>query len=189
MMADSSTQAMERVHQARLGALISLVLAILPVQAMPAHAAEASPGKIGYVNLAKVFDGYVKTKQLDATLEKKGKAKEAELEGRMNELKQMRKGLELLADDAKEGKAREIEEKAEELQRFRNTTARDLRRERDKIAKDLLGEIQKALEEFAKANGYSVVLDSQSLLYGQDSHDVSDELLAALNKRATAAAQ
>ena len=142
--------------------------------------------KIGYVNLAKVFDGYERTKASDAVLEKQGKEKEAELQGRMGELKKLRQNLELLNDDAREAKARDIEQKADELQRFRNATARDLRRERDKIAKDLLGEIQKAVEDYAKANGFSLILDERSLLYGHATYDLTDEILKALNSRAVA---
>lgn len=158
-----------------------LVLGVLS----PAQAEEL---KVGFVNLAKVFDGYNRTKASDATLEKKGKQKEAELEGRMNELKKLREGLELLNDDARELKAREIEERAEELQRFRTTTARDLRRDRDKLAKEILKEIQQALEEYAKTNGYALLIDSRSLLYGRSAEDVTDEVLTLLNSRNAPAA-
>ena len=145
---------------------------------------QAQELKIGYVNLGKVFDGYVKTKNSDTVLEKKGKQKETELEGRLNELKKMRETLELLNPDARETKAKELEEKSEDLQRFRNNTARDLRRERDKIAKDLLEEIQQTLVEYAKANGFSLIVDSQALLYGQEAYDVTEEVLSLLNSRA-----
>ena len=139
--------------------------------------------KIGYVNLAKVFDGYQRTKSSDAVLEKKGKEKEDELQGRMSELKKLRQNLELLNDDVRETKTREIEQKADELQRFRNATARDLRRERDKVAKDILGEIQKAVEDYAKTNGFSVIFDERSLLYGQATYDLTDAILKTLNSR------
>jgi outer membrane protein len=167
-----------RVALLAMGVVVSGLLS--PVCCLSAGAQEL---KIGYVNLAKVFDNYVKTKALDANLEKKGKQKESELEGRVNELKALRQGLELLSDEAREAKAREIEQKADDLQRFRNATARDLRRERDKIAKELLLEIQQGLEEYAKANGFSVILDSQSLLYGQGALDVTEDVLALLNGR------
>jgi outer membrane protein len=149
---------------------------------------QAEEIKIGFVNLAKVFDGYNRTKTSDATLEKKGKQKEAELEARMNELRKLREGLELLHDDARELKAREIEERAEELQRFRTTTARDLRRDRDKLAKEILKEIQQALEEYAKTNGYALLIDSRSLLYGRSAEEVTDEVLTLLNSRNAPAA-
>ena len=139
--------------------------------------------KVGYVDVAKVFDGYQRTKASDATLEKKGKEKEAEFEGRMNELKKLRQNLELLNNEAREAKSKEIEEKTEELQRFRNNTARDLSRERDKIASELLKEIQKNIEAYAKANGFSLLLDARSVLSGQEALDVTDEVLAGMNKR------
>ena len=166
--------------------LVGLVVAAF-VSSLMSHvsclAVDAAELKVGYVNVGKVFDGYVKTQRLDASLETKGKQKEAELKGRMDELKKLRQSLELLNDEAQEARAREIEEKTEELSQFRTHTARDLRRERDAIAKGLLDEIRKGLDEFAKANGFTLILDAQSLLYGQDAYDVTDEVLALLNGR------
>ncbi|MBI3010155.1 MAG: hypothetical protein HYY57_04125 [Candidatus Omnitrophica bacterium] len=52
------------------------------VCALPAW---AQAGKIGYINIAKVFDNYQRTKSSDVVLEKRGKQKEAELEGRLAE--------------------------------------------------------------------------------------------------------
>ena len=150
------------------------------------HIVEAEELKIGYVNLAKVFDSYQKTKALDEELEKKGKQKDAELQGRLNELKKMREGLELLNDQARESKARDIEQKADELQRFRANTARDLHRERDKMAKNILQEIQQIVEEYAKANHFTLILDERSLLYGQATYDMTDAILKLLNARAAA---
>ena len=171
-------------HVTRHTSHIALTVSLLAMGLAWAAPVQAQELKIGYVNLGKVFDGYVKTKNSDTVLEKKGKQKETELEGRLNELKKMRETLELLNPDARETKAKELEEKSEDLQRFRNNTARDLRRERDKIAKDLLEEIQQTLVEYAKANGFSLIVDSQALLYGQEAYDVTEEVLSLLNSRA-----
>jgi len=154
-----------------------------PPPPAPCPVAGAEELKIGFVDVARVFDGYSRTKVSDQTLEKKGKQKEAELESRMGELKKLRENLELLSDNAKEAKSREIEEKAEELQRFRTSTARDLRRERDKIAKEILTEIQQGIAEYAKANGFAFIVDDRTLLYGQPSSDVTNDVLKLLNAR------
>lgn len=142
---------------------------------------EAAELKIGYVNLAKVFDSYDRTKASDAVLERKGKQKEAEMETKLTELKKMREGLELLNDEVREAKSRQISQKSDELQLFRKNTARDLSQERDRIAKDILQEIQKGIEEYAKANGFSLIVDDRSLLYGMPTYDVTDAVLTALN--------
>lgn len=164
-------------------ALILMIVATCPLSPVPCPTAGAEELKIGYVNMAKVFDGYAKTQTSDASLEKRGKQKEAELKGRMDELQKMRQNLELLSAEAREAKAREIEQRADELQRFRTHTAQDLRRERDAIAKGLLEEIQRGVQAFANANGFSLILDGQAIVYGQDAYDVTDEVLAALNGR------
>lgn len=139
--------------------------------------------KVAYVNVGKLFDAYERTKASEAVLEKKGKQKETEMEGRVNELKKLRESLELLNDKAREAKAREIEAKADELKRFRANTARDLRSERDEIAEQILQEIQAVVADYGKTNGFSLILDERTMLYGQATYDASDEILSVLNSR------
>jgi Skp family chaperone for outer membrane proteins len=135
------------------------------------------------VDLAKAFDGYERTKASDTALEKKGKQKEAELEGRVNELKKLREHLELLNDASREAKLREIEVKTDELKRFRANTARELRRERDEVARSILQEVHQIVADYAKANGFSMILDERQILYGQPGDDVTDAVLKQLNSR------
>lgn len=141
--------------------------------------------KVAYVNVGKLFDAYERTKASEAVLEKKGKQKETEMEGRVTELKKLRESLELLNDKAREAKAREIEAKADELKRFRANTARDLRSERDDIAGQILKEIQTVVTEYGKQHQFSLILDERTMLYGQATYDATDEILSLLNKRYT----
>ncbi len=146
-------------------------------------AVTAAELKMGYVNLAKVFDGYERTKESDRLLEQKGQKKQAELETRATELKKLRESLELLSDQAREAKAREAEEKSDEFQRLKTRSQRDLVRERNAMAKTILDEIHQTITDYAKANGFSVMLDQRSLVYGQDAYDVTDAVLKLLNER------
>jgi len=146
---------------------------------------QAEELKIGYVDMAKVFDGYYRTKAFDAQLETLGKQKETELKSRMEHLRKLRQSLELLSDQAREAREREIEEKSDELQRFRTMTTRDLRREREKIAGQVFKEIEQGITDYANANGLTLILDRRSLLYGQPGRDVSDDVLNLLNSRST----
>jgi len=141
--------------------------------------------KVGYVNLGRIFDDYQRTKDSEAALKQKGTQKEAELKNRVTELTAMRKNLELLSDKARETKAREIEEKSDALQQQRTKDQRELSRERDQAARQILAELEQAVNEYAKANGFSFILDQRSLLYGQDAYDVTDPILRMLNDRYT----
>jgi outer membrane protein len=154
----------------------------LPLGGPPAARAEEL--KVGYVNVGKLFDGYERTQRSDAVLEQKGKQKEAQLEGRINELQKLRESLELLNEEAHEARRRDIEMKADELQRFRQHTAQDLRQERDAIAQGILADIQRVVREYGKANGFSLIIDERLVLYGQAGHDVTDEVLKLLNQQA-----
>lgn len=157
-----------------------------PLPPAPCPLVGAEEFKVGYVNVPKVFDGYDRTKAYEAGLEKKGQQKETEMEGRMNELKKLRESLELLNDQARDAKVREIEEKADAIKRFRSNTARDLARERDQMAGEILKEIQTTVEEYAKTNNFSFILDERSVLFGQPTYDVTSEVLKILNSRLAA---
>ncbi|MDP3722629.1 MAG: OmpH family outer membrane protein [Candidatus Omnitrophota bacterium] len=156
-----------------------------PVSPVPCPEVRAEELKIGYVDMAKVFDGYYRTKAFDAQLETLGKQKETELKNRMEHLRKLRQSLELLSDQAREAREREIEEKSDELQRFRTMTTRDLRREREKVAGQVFKEIEQGITDYANANGLTLILDRRSLLYGQPGRDVSDDVLNLLNSRST----
>jgi outer membrane protein len=173
----SSSRARQLVSIACLGAITFLTTVLLNGNVA------AQDLKVGYVNVPKVFDGYDRTKTYETGLEKKGQQKETELEGRMSELKKLRESLELLNDQARDAKVREIEEKADAIKRFRSNTARDLSRERDKMAGEILKEIQKAVEDYAKTNNFSFILDERSVLFGQPVYDVTAEVLKILNSR------
>lgn len=163
--------------------ITTMMIAGLAIGCLTATSVMAQELKIGYVNIPKVFDSYERTKALEAGLEKKGQQKESELQGRMNELKKLRESVELLNDQAREAKMRDIEEKTDALKRFRSNVARELSRERDQMAGQILKEIQQTVVDYAKANNFSLILDERSVLFGQSVYDATDEILTALNNR------
>ena len=143
---------------------------------------EAGELKLGYVNLLKMFDGYQRTADSKQVLEQKGKQKQTELEGDFNELKKLRQSLELLNDQAKETKAREIEERSDEFKRLKARSEREFAQEQNQLAKQILDEIDQAVAGYAKANGFSLIMDERSLLYGEGAYDVTEEVLKVLNQ-------
>jgi Skp family chaperone for outer membrane proteins len=80
-------------------------------------------------------------------------------------------------------KAKELEEKSDEFQRLKTKSQRELLRERNETAKVILDDIEHAVAEYAKANGFSIILDQRSLLYGTEMYDTTDAVLKMLNER------
>lgn len=147
----------------------------------PAAPAAAEAQKIGFVDIARVFDEYQRTKESDKALEAKSKEKETELKGRVDELKKLREGMELLSDKAKEERQKQVEDKSDELQRFQLAAQNELRRQRDAIARDILKEINDTVQAYAKAQGYDLMLNERTLVYGAPNLDLTDAVLKQLN--------
>ena len=162
--------------------VLSLALAC-PLSLAPCPLVGADELKIAYVNMVKIFDEYERTKKSDEVLERQGEQREAELEGRLRELKKLREKLELLNDDSREGKRRQVEAKADSLKRFRTNALRDLHGRREEMAEAIFDDIQQGVEEYAKAKGVTFVMDQRSILYGQPGYDATEEVIQLLNTR------
>ena len=171
---------MKHVSAWRFVVVTASVIGLAAGQAVPSAAAVQ---KIGFVDIARVFDDYQRTKTSDKDLEAKSKAKEAELKGRVEELKNLRDGLELLSDKAKEERQKQVEEKSDELQRFQLAAQNELRRQRDGIAREILKEIHDTVQAYAKAQGYDLMLNERTLVYGSDELDLTDAILKQLNEQ------
>jgi len=143
----------------------------------------ASSVKICYVDAALVFDSYGKKKDLDKELAAEGKAKTDERDAIVEKIKSMRNELELLSDKRREKKQEQIDEKIRGLQAFDQETKSQLLRKRDGMVRDILKEIDSAVTDYAKKNGYSIILNSRVLIYADKQYDVTKEVIEILNSK------
>ena len=137
--------------------------------------------KFGYVDLARVFDEYQKTKDFDKELETKGNAKQGDRDKMVNEIKKLRDEAELLSAKAKDDKQAQIDEKIKELQEFDRSTRDSLRKERDTMVQDILKEIETVIQGFGKSQGYSFIFNDRVLVYKSEGNDLTAQVIQALN--------
>jgi len=156
-----------------------LLMGLLFVQGV--QAAEAL--KIGYVDYAAVFQGYDKTKEAYATFREKGQKKQAERDGLIEDVRNMKNEIELLTDKQRDKKQVEIDEKIRVLQDFEREAKVDLDREKDNLEKDIFKEIEAVIEQYAVKNAYSLILSDRVLVYAQEKFDITDEILNLLNSK------
>jgi outer membrane protein len=142
----------------------------------------AADNKIVYVDLAKIFDEYEKTKDYDVKLEATQNAKQVEIDKMVEEIKGMQDKLDLLTDAEKKSKQEEIDNKTKELQEFQRSAEEGLKEDRNEKLKEVLEDIQKIVEELAAQNKYDFILNDRVLLYGSDSLDITVEVLKKLNE-------
>ncbi|MFA6321597.1 MAG: OmpH family outer membrane protein [Candidatus Omnitrophota bacterium] len=142
----------------------------------------AKDSKIGYVDLAKVFDEYKKTKDAEKALEEKGKGKEAERAKMIEEIKKLKDEQALLSEKGKAEKQGAIDNKIKALQEYDGKARTELGKERNEALGNIMKDIEKVVTEYAKANGYELILNSRMLLYGAEQYDITAEILSRLNK-------
>lgn len=139
--------------------------------------------KIGYVDFEKVFNDYEKTKTQDAQLKTKLEKKKIEFDAKKEELNKLRDSMELLGDEARAEKQKEMREKIAELNTLRNETEEKLLEERNKMWLEIYEEIKGVVTKYGKDNGYSLIFDDKALVYKLDSYDITVEIVKILNKK------
>ena len=143
-----------------------------------AHAAD----KFAYVDLAKIFSEYSKTKDYDKTLGDKEKVYTTERDKKINEVKQMQDKMNLLSDKEKEAKAKDLEAKIKSLREFDADKQGALRKEQEDKMKEILKDIEAAVKQYAEAQGYTLVFNEKVLVYETKNMDITDKVIAILNK-------
>jgi outer membrane protein len=179
-----------------------LALAAFGASALVSQAQPAP--KILVIDLGKVFQGHYKTAEQQDQLQVIQQKIEAEL-GNMQKgitaLVEEYKGFEeqaknpaitadarakIIADAEKKGA--EIQAKQGEAQNYLNNARRQLA-ERSQNAQNLLvEEISKVASEIAKQKGATILLNKPAAVYSDAAYDISDEVLAAVNKNKPASA-
>jgi len=138
--------------------------------------------KVGFVNLTQLFDSSEKTKAYDKELEAKHKEFESEGKAKIEKIREAKQKLALLAEDKKQELEESIKNMEAEFMEFDRQKKTALSQERnDRIREILLG-IEKVVSDYAKQAGYTVILNDKFLIYGAQSHNLTDEILKILNK-------
>ncbi len=148
------------------------------------YAQEAAPsGKIGYLDIARVFDEYGKTKDYDAVLAKKQGDYEAERNKQIEKIRDAQGKLSVLKEEERNKLQGQIDKDTVSLKEFDRQNQIDLKKERDEKLKDILSEIEKTVKEFAEKEGYTFILNDRVLVYGPQDLNISSQIIKLLNDK------
>lgn len=145
--------------------------------------ASAHAEKMAYVDVAKVFDTYEKTKKNDQTLADEGKKKQDERDTMIQEIRRLKDELALLADKNKEEKQAVIDEKIKALQDFDLKAREELGKKRDDAVREILKDIDGVMNDYGTKKGYDLIFNERALLYRNEKYDVTNDILNDLNNR------
>ncbi len=165
--------------------------------------------KIGIVDMNYIFSEYNKTKEAqsqylasESSANKEFNERVELLKKGMDEVKKMEADLEKkdLTKDIREEKIKEHDEKLakvrildREVADFRSAKQKKLQDQFLGMRKDIIDEIMKVVNDQTKVRGYDLVFDKSGLsagavpvvLYSRPDLDISKEVIAILNKKAS----
>ena len=143
--------------------------------------------KVGYVNASALLQASPQAEVVQKKLRDEFTPRRQQLESRAKRLEQIEQDLSknglMLSEDQRKAKEKEVIEGRRELKHAQDEFQDDLRirqsEEVGKLREQLLG----AVEKFAKANAYDLIL-YEGVIYAGDSLNVTDQVLALLKNPA-----
>lgn len=148
----------------------------------PPRAAEAVqpqlPVKIGYVDISKIASDSTPGKAANARLKEKTEKYRSQITARQKKLETMKKDLEAklpaLSPQQRQAKIKELEKKVGEYQKFVQDAEKEMRKIESELSESMIKAIQKAADEYGKANGFAAIVPKRDLLYLGDMVQVID---------------
>jgi outer membrane protein len=150
-----------------------------------------TPTKVGIINVQSAIlatkDGEKARDALRVRFEPRAK----DLEGRMAEMNRLRdqfsKGSNTMSAEAREKLSRDIEDKQKKYQWDSEDMQNELQQEQQKVFNDVGQRLVSAIDEFAKANGFVVVLDvsgqQSPVIWAANGSDVTTQVVELYDKK------
>lgn len=145
--------------------------------------AESPAMKIAYVDLSKIFDEYNKTKEYDVAIEKKHGEMKQVYDGKLAKIKESEQKLALMKENEKAKLQSQIDKDKNDLTEYARQKQTDLKKERDEKIREILGDIEKTVREIADKDAYTLILNDKVLIYGNDSLNITAQVVKALNDK------
>lgn len=152
--------------------------------------------KFGFADPAYIFSQMPQFKQIESEMKTHGdqlqaqaKAKYGEYEAKMNTY---RAGAATMLEAVRKDKETELTQLQENIQKFQQDAQASLQKKEADLMAPINGKIGNAIEEVAKENGYSFIINPQLqgsidiLLYGDEKYDISVLVLKKLGITPTA---
>lgn len=160
-------------------AFISSILLIGSVSAADMTATQGKP-VIAVVNVQQIFQQSPKIANLNKGLQGQFKSRQEKLlaaqKSLQDELEKFKKESPTMSLKDKDTMQKKIVDDQASFSKDANEFQQDLGKEQNKIMKNVLGQLNGIISGIAKKNNYSLVLDSQAVVYAADSADITKQV-------------
>jgi outer membrane protein len=147
-----------------------------------------APAKVGYADVEYIFSQMPEAKTIETELQtlqaQLKKQYDAQVGVFQKKLKEYQDGVNnpSIPEAVKQNSARELEQLQQNIQKFEQDSQADLEKKRNTLLTPVQEKVGKNIEETAKENGFSLILNLQLsgldvVLYGDEKLDISDLVL------------
>ena len=154
----------------------------------PQAAATASDLKIAYVEVDSIMSQYTFSKEYQEILQKKANniqstlaGKQQALQAAANKLQQDYQANALTQEQAQSRQAA-IQKQGADLEALNARLSNEFQTETEKFNAALQDSIQNYLKVYNKDKKYSLILIKNTILYADEAYDITNEIVAGLNK-------
>ena len=169
----------------KLVLLFVLAIGTLTTQAQTPTASS----KIGFADVDYIFSQMPEAKQIDTELKSTQSQLKNQIDGKVSEfqkkLADYQANLSTMLDAVRQNTERELQQLQENLQKLQQDAQVTIDTKRGQLMEPVYKKVGKAIEDVAKENGYTFILNQQIggldvILYGDENNDVSDLVLKKL---------
>ena len=173
--------------RASAAGLLGLALLAAPAAAQQAAPAAAGPIKIAVIDTEKILLSSQAGKKALADLKKLQEAKETELRGKAQELKDLQtkisEGRLSLAQDKLTDLSKQYEEREIALRRLQDDATRELSKKRDEMLSQIDGRVMPVINQAGKDLGYTLIFRKfeSGLIYADEAVDITSLIIQRLD--------
>jgi len=144
-----------------------------------------SETKIGVFDGQKIVEETARGKAIAAKLETLGNQKQARLKTMQDDLRRLEKELSspALSAAAREQKNLELESKQRATKRFIEDTRREVQITTEKEMTAFKTQIYPIIQQIGKEQGFTIILETPSVLYYDPAIDITAEIIKKLNSK------
>lgn len=184
-------------HSVALVLMLASGLALQAVAQTPsapdsaAAAAPAGPAKIAIIAFQPAVAQTNEGQRAFADLQKKYQPKQTQLKALNDEVEKLTKDLQAqgdkLSDAERAARAKTIDDKKKQLERSAEDAQNDFQNEMNELYGSLAQKVYDVLNDYAKQQGYTLVLDTAQqqspILFATESTDITKAVIAAYNTK------
>ena len=168
----------------RSSLIVFACIATIAMLACPAFGADIA--KIGIVDFQRILTESEAGKDIQAQLQKKGRAMETDIRALGSEIEELRQQLDresmVMSRKKREEKQRELDIKKYDFQSKQKQYQSQLRELENNLLEKLQSEIFSLAEEIGKEEGYLLIIEKSAAIYYPNSIDITDKLIEKYNE-------